>query len=81
MATKFSERGMNNYYNAISFSTSVETFRVNALEDWQDLYGINDYYKFSTPMSFMVEEYLMGGINMTKTASAFLDGFNSSAAR
>ena len=54
MSTNFFERGMNNYYNALVFSTSVQSFRWDTLTSWQDYYGIGDYYQFSLPMQYMV---------------------------
>ena len=65
MLSNFFEKGMNNLYNAISFSASVEQQDTAAIIAWQEFYGLS-YYVWSEPMQLMVQEYLMGGPTQTK---------------
>ena len=52
---------MNNTYNSISFATAIVCFNRAYLQTWSAVFSIADYYKYSLPMNYMVEIYLLGG--------------------
>lgn len=47
---------------------------------WEKTYGITNYYYFSEPMQYMVENLMLGGANMTVEASTMITGYNSTVA-
>ena len=63
--TSFFARGMNNMYNAVTFIADVHCVRREDLSRWETQFSISDYYLFSVPMQYMIENYMLGGYMMT----------------
>ena len=79
LSQDFFLRGMNNMYNSVGFAILDHCDFFDETTRWQDTYNVKEKEYFSTPMQYMIQEYLMGGAMITKKASELINGFNSTA--
>ena len=57
--TSFILRGLNNMYNANSFSVNWHCQRQAQIIQWQKRFDIGNVYNFALPLQYMVQEYVL----------------------